>query len=86
MVFGNGFVLALYALPNTAWPDELVLLIGRMLELTPSCLPNFNNEIRGKKTATHAAGERVSATSPWKFAKDVRSSPWMGWLIVSRMS
>ena len=32
-MFGNGFVLALYALPNTAWHDELVSLVERMLEL-----------------------------------------------------
>src|SRR5882672_4189140 len=32
-VFGNGFVLALYALPNTAWHDKLVSLVERVLEL-----------------------------------------------------
>ena len=29
----DSFVLALYALPNTAWRDELVSLVERMLEL-----------------------------------------------------
>lgn len=41
-----------------------------MLELPPLIPPISTNEIRGKKTATHAAGAGNGEACPWESTKD----------------
>jgi hypothetical protein len=69
-VFENWFVLALYALPNTAWHDKLVSLVERMLELHKRS-PRLPQEKESLQREIEPAADRMIDRLASPFGDDV---------------